>query len=242
MDFGRAVELAEKYLREFVVFFVAFLTRSEVKEDDLALDEMQQGIVFAIMSAILSAYLWYALVTQPLSEIVAQGGDGTDQVIRDAVEKSGALDLDFTLILTQSLLSWFTLGVFFALLLRAFGVGFRISEPFLIVFRLFAISRLVGVYAGYVTLNLFEWFPSVQLEYSHSLMWPIIAGYLVQDLVVWIYIWWDARRLSVSSSRIRTNLAVLVFLVITTIVGLIPLNDYIHATKVPEPYEIFTRG
>ena len=207
VEFGKAVELGEKYLREFVLYIVFFFRgRESVEEEDvLALSDMNRSILFAILSVILSAYLWDILV-------IAKA-DFDDDVIR---------------VIATSLMRWLSLGVLLYSLMRMFGVRVHALIPILSVFRVFSISRLVGVFSAYVMSGLLSVANAEKIIGEGAIAGPFVTAYVVQIAIVIFYFWRETADYGdLDGPNWRRTLATLLFVIIATIVVMIPLAEYL---------------
>jgi len=207
MDFGKAVELAEKYVREFVLYILFFFRgrETEEEEDVLALSDMNRSMVFAIMSAILGAYLWQVLVID-----------------------LPKFEDDIGIVLAKAMMRWLTLGLVLYFLMRLFGIRVHIIVPILSVFRVFSVSRIAGVGAAYVMSGLVYAF---QLNFWLGEVvnaFPFVTAYAVQFFIIWIYFWRETADYGGQEGFVlRRFLATLFFILIATAVVLIPISEYL---------------
>lgn len=205
MDFSKTIELSEKYLREFVLYLVSFFRgREEEHDDNLALNDMNRSVLFAIMSAVLGAYLWDVLI----------------------LEKHG-VDEDIGVILAETLMRWLSLGLVLYFLMRVLGVKVHIILPILAVFRVFAISRIAGVYAAYLVDSLLYGAPIIEQTNRAAISAPFAIAYVVQLMILWVYFWRETAGFVQEGDAVgRRYLATFLFLVVVTIVVLIPISEY----------------
>lgn len=69
MDIDRAIAMAEKYLREFILFLISFFWRgNQTTEKDPLFEDLHRSVLFSIISALLGSYLWQRHVAGPGSE------------------------------------------------------------------------------------------------------------------------------------------------------------------------------
>lgn len=206
MEFTKAIEIAEKYLRDFVLYLVHFFRGKDAEyEQEIAFDDVNRSIFFGIVSAVIGAYFWDLFIVQKTE-----------------------LDGNVWSILAESLIEWFSLGIMLYFIMKVFGIRVNIILPILSVFRVFSVSRLVAVYAAYLINSLLSAFSGIEEYIVVASALPITAAYAVQVLMLWMYFWREtADYIKLESLRIRVRLATFVFLCIATLIAIIPYSEYL---------------
>src|SRR5688572_4059738 len=136
MDADRFIALAEKYLREFILYLVSFFwKRGDGSEEDKVFDDLNRSVVFAVFSAIIGAFLW-------------------DRYILGLSGRSA----DLLGLLADNLLRWMSLGLVLYLLMRATLLKVHILPPILSVLKVFSVAHVVAIYSAYVFINVLSVF------------------------------------------------------------------------------------
>lgn len=201
MDIDKIVSFAEKYLREFILYIVSFFwKKGDEADDEKIFHDLNSGVIFAVFSAFVGAYLWN----------------------RHILHLSGKSD-DLVGVLTDSLLRWISFGLVLYGLLRMVSVKVHILSPILSVLKVFSVAHLIAIYAAYLLIHT-SWFFSTPSEFKRiSENLSITAAYLIELLILWFYIPREIKAVdSGVSEPWRLNVAKYSFLLVITAVVLTP--------------------
>jgi len=205
MDIGKAIEMAETYLREFILYLVSFFHRSDKADDqEIVFTDLHRSVVFAIVSAVVGAYMWERYIN-------SQAG----------------LTQDITGILADNMLRWLSLGITLFALLRLCRVRVQILVPILAVLKVFSVAHIVAIYVAYLVGSVVEKVPALERTFPMTPASPIAAAYGVELLILWFYFWRETRQFApVGSTRTGRILATFLFLCLVSVIVLILISEY----------------
>lgn len=164
MDIDKIVTLTEKYLREFVLYIVSFFSGKGASAEDTDFDDMNRSVIFALISGLVGSYLWNRYVAA----------------------QSGHVD-DLIGVLTDNLVRWLTLGLVLFAILRMLRVATHILPPILSALKVLAVAHIIASFAGYLGIKILGFFAKPG-HFDAAANASATIAYLIQLLVVWIYI------------------------------------------------------
>lgn len=162
MGLDGIIKSVEAYLREFIAFLASFFFP---KSRQQTYDDANHTAVFAILSSVLGAYLWYHY-------IAPDGGAG--------------IDLLSTVI--DSLLRWFSLGVALYALLVVLTVEATFMHTVLGTMKVISIAHIVAIYLGYLAASTVWYFlphesAMLGVYIAYGFEWIFVAIYIPREAI-----------------------------------------------------------
>lgn len=208
MEVDKIIDSIEKYVREFILYILSFfwVGRNDV-ETDPVLEPLNRTAIFAVLSAVVGAYLWNCYI----------------------YDRQGGVH-DLPRILTDTLLRWLSFGLFLYGLMYVCGLRVHILMPILAVFKVFSVAHILAIFTAYLARN-GVWI--VSTPDSHLQFGPRYAArtaYVVQAVLITIYMPREIKSIAPTTIRptIRSAITVL-FLVVTSIIALANYLDPLAA-------------
>lgn len=133
MKIDDIVNTVEKYLREFILYLLAFFWNGKPGDDpDPVTNILNNNVTFAVLSSAVGSYIWGITISAPSKDL---------KIISD---------LGHTV--ASSLINWIALGLFLYALLHFLRIKIHILLPVIAVMRIFAVSHVISIFFGYLVV------------------------------------------------------------------------------------------
>lgn len=212
MDVDKTIAAVERYLRRFIVFILSFFKRELAKEEDEVYDDLNNTVIFSIMSAMLGAYMWKRYINFQLHDEVMGSKKGSG----------------FAELVIDSLIRWISLGILLFAILAIFRIKARVVPTVIAVLKVYAISHVLAIYLAYVSINLVWTFSDEAFFKQSAPFWVAIVSYALNILFLTIFLPREILQISgVTELLWRKIAATVVFLGLLYFYFLIHLADWI---------------
>lgn len=204
MELEKIIQGIEKYCREFIVYLVSFfwVGKSPIDTDPI-LEDLNQTVIFAIMSAAFGAYLWDIYIYDQAGEIH-----------------------DLARVLTDTLLKWLSYGLLLFAVMTVFRLQVPVLKPILCVLRVFSVAYILSILCAYLARNAIWLVTHTSFNRQYGAHAAAKFSYAVHALLVLFYLPREiAAIMPPDTRRLLRHATVAIVLTVNSVVTLAILLD-----------------